>query len=394
MEISSQVSQINASPTLAISAQAKELSQQGEDVISLGAGEPDFATPQHINQAAQEAIEEGFTTYTATPGIEDLREAVVKQFKEEKELDYNNNQVIVSPGAKYALFLALQTLVDEGDEVILPAPYWVSYPEQIKFAGGKTKAVETKEENDFKLTAQEFKEAITSQTKVLILNSPSNPTGAVYTREELEEIAQVALEEEVMIISDEIYHKVTYEEEAVSIASLGAKIKEQTVVIDGVSKAYAMTGWRIGYAVGPQEVIEAMGCLQSHSTSNANSIAQKASVAALTGSQKPTQNMRDSFRKRRDLVVETVNNVSGLKVNKPAGAFYLFVNVEDTLGEEIAGQKITDDKELATVLLQEAGVATIPGSFFGKAGYLRLSYATSEQELKEAIKRIDNLLSD
>ncbi|GAB6138714.1 pyridoxal phosphate-dependent aminotransferase [Halanaerobaculum tunisiense] len=392
MEISSRVSQIDASPTLGISAQAKELAQQGQDVISLGAGEPDFDTPVHIKEAAQEAIRAGFTNYTATVGTKELRTAVVDKFKSQKQVSYTNDQVIVSPGAKYALFLALQTLVDEGDEVILPAPYWVSYPQQIKSAGGQTKAVETKEENNFKLTGQDFKKAITPQTKVLILNTPSNPTGAIYSQQELAEIAEIAVKEEIMIIADEIYQQISYEEKAVSIASLDEEIKQQTVIIDGVSKAYAMTGWRIGFAVGPQEVIDAMACLQSHSTSSANSIAQQASVAALSGPQDATEKMRQSFQQRRNLIVDRINQIPGFKAQKPAGAFYLFVNVKEALKQELAGQEVTTDQELANLLLQEAGVATIPGSFFGKEGYLRMSYATSEEEIKQAVGKIKDFV--
>ncbi|AGB40377.1 aspartate/tyrosine/aromatic aminotransferase [Halobacteroides halobius DSM 5150] len=393
MEISSRVSQIDASPTLAISAQAKELCQQGKNVISLGAGEPDFNTPLHIKEAAKEAMAAGFTNYTATVGTKELRTAVTDRFNKQKKIEYSSEQVIVSPGAKYALFLTLQVLVDEGDEVILPAPYWVSYPQQVKFAGGKMKAVETKEENDFKLTSQELKDSITPQTKVLILNTPSNPTGAIYSQEELAKIAEIAIKEDIMIIADEIYQQISYDKEAVSIASLGEEIKEQTVIIDGVSKAYAMTGWRIGFAVGPQEVIAAMACLQSHSTSSANSIAQKASVAALSGTHAPTEKMKKAFKQRRDLIVEQINQIPSFKAKKPAGAFYLFVNVKDALGQKINGEKITNDQKLANLLLQEAGVATIPGSFFGKDGYLRMSYATSESEIKTAINKIKDFLA-
>jgi len=383
MKLSERVKGIANSPTLAITAKAKSLKEEGREIISLGAGEPDFETPAHVKEAAIKAIEEGFTTYTATVGIQELREAICSSCKAERGLEYTSEQVIVSSGAKSSLFNAIQALVDEGDEVILPAPFWVSYPEQIKFAGGKTVVVETSEDNRFKMTVQGFKSAITDKTKLLIINSPSNPTGAVYTKEELAEIAQIAVENDIFIISDEIYRKVSYNKEVVSIASLGEEVKKRTIIIDGVSKAYAMTGWRIGYAIGPKNVIKAMGRLQSHSTSNANSIAQKASLAAIAGTQEPTNKMVEAFKVRRDIITAGINNIKGLKVAKPEGSFYIFVNVKELLGEEIR-----DDYQLVELLLEEVGVATVPGSAFGMAGYIRLSYATSEAEINEAIKRI------
>lgn len=391
MELSAKVRQLEASPTLAISTEAKKLKETGKEVISLGAGEPDFNTPQHINQAAIEAINNGFTGYTETVGITELREAVTEDLAK-RGLDYDSNQVIVTSGAKYALFNALLSVVEAGDEVILPAPYWVSYPEQIKFAGGKVVPIETKEENRFKMTAQEFAAAVTEDTKVVIINSPSNPTGAVYSKKELKEIAEVAVENDVLIISDEIYQKITYDEPAFSIAELGSEVKERTIIIDGVSKAYAMTGWRIGYAAAPKDLIAGMGCLQSHSTSNPNSIAQKASTAALTGSQEPTKRMVKAFQSRRDLLVDLINSISGFETIKPSGAFYLFVNVKGLIGTEINGEVINNDQELAEVLLHQAGVATIPGSFFGKNGYLRISYAIGEEDLKRAAEKIKELV--
>ncbi|MCK8817913.1 pyridoxal phosphate-dependent aminotransferase [Natroniella sulfidigena] len=394
VELSTRISQIQASPTLAISAEAKRLKEEGRDIIGLGAGEPDFETPQHVKQAGIEAIQEGFTTYTATVGIKKLQGAVCTRFKEDKGLEYQTDQVIISTGAKQSLFNALQAIINPGDEVILPVPYWVSYPEQIKFAGGRPVKVKTAEEDGFKLTAQQLKEAITPQTKAIIINSPNNPTGAVYTKQELVELAEVIVEEDILVIADEIYQKISYEQDAISIAALGPKIKERTVVIDGVSKAYAMTGWRIGYAVGPQEIIAAMGRLQSHSTSNANSIAQRASIAALLGTQEPTLEMKEAFDQRREIIIEGLNQISGLKAIKPAGAFYLFVNITGLVGKTIAGQEVTDDQKLAELLLQEAGVATIPGSAFGQPGYLRLSYAASEEQITEAIKRINSLLNN
>ena len=390
MELSAKVRQLEASPTLAISTEAKKLKETGKEVISLGAGEPDFNTPQHINQAAVDAINNGFTGYTETIGIKELREAVTEDLAQ-RDLNYDSNQIIVTSGAKYALFNALLSIIEEDDEVVLPAPYWVSYPEQIKFAGGRVVPVETREKNSFKMTAQEFDAAVTDNTKAVIINSPGNPTGAVYTKDELQEIAEVALENDVLIVSDEIYQKITYDQEAVSIASLGEEVKEKTIIIDGVSKAYAMTGWRIGYAAAPKEVITAMGCLQSHSTSNPNSIAQKASKAALKGSQEPTKKMVKAFKKRRNLLVDLMNSIPGIKAIKPQGAFYLFVNVKEMINSGINGKVIDDDQQLAEVLLHQAGVATIPGSFFGKEGYLRLSYAAAEEKLKRAGEKIKEL---
>ena len=391
MELSAKVRQLEASPTLAISTEAKKLKETGKEVISLGAGEPDFDTPEHINQTAIEAINNGFTGYTETIGIKELREAVTKDLAK-RGLDYDSNQIIVTSGAKYALFNALQSIIEAGDEVILPAPYWVSYPEQIKFAEGKVVPIETKEKNRFKMTAEEFSAAVTEDTKAVIINSPSNPTGAVYSKEELKQIAEVAVDNDILIISDEIYQKITYGQEAISIAELGPEVKQRTIVIDGVSKAYAMTGWRIGYAAAPKDVITGMGCLQSHSTSNPNSIAQKASTAALTGPQEPTQKMVAAFKRRRDLLVDLMNSISGIETIKPSGAFYLFVNVKGLIGSEINGKVINDDQQLADVLLHQAGVATIPGSFFGKKGYLRISYAIGEEDLKRAAEKIKDLV--
>ncbi len=388
MELSSQIKEINGSPTLAITAKANKLKKAGQDIIGLGAGEPDFETPKHIKQAGCKAIEAGITTYTDNEGLKKLRESICDYLKSEVDIEYESDNIIVSNGAKHSLFNVMQAVIGQGDEVILPAPYWVSYPEQIRFAGGKVNAVETKESNNFKLTAKEFLAAVNENTKAIIINSPNNPTGAVYQREELIEIAEVAVENDIIIISDDIYGKISYETDFVSIASLNEQVKKQTVVINGVSKAYAMTGWRIGYAAGPTEVVEAMSRLQSHSTSNANSIAQIAAKAALSGTQKPTLKMVEEFKQRRDLITERINQISGLKAKLPKGAFYLFVNVKDLLGKEIAGQQITSDQSLANLFLEEAGVATVPGSYFGKEGYLRLSYASSEAQIEAALNKI------
>ena len=394
MELSSQIEEIKGSPTLAITAKANKLKKAGKDIIGLGAGEPDFETPEHIKEAGCEAIKAGITTYTDNEGLKDLRETICDYLKRENDIEYKIENIIVSNGAKHSLFNAIQAVVGEGDEVVLPAPYWVSYPEQIKFAGGKVNAVETKESNNFKLTAKDFSAAINEDTKALILNSPNNPTGAVYQREELVKIAEIAVENDIIIISDDIYGKISYEDDFVSIASLSDRVKKQAIVINGVSKAYAMTGWRIGYAAGPKEIVEAMGRLQSHSTSNANSIAQMAAKEALAAYQEPTLKMVEEFKQRRNLITEKINQIPGLKAKLPKGAFYLFVNVKGLLGEEIAGKMISDDQSLANLLLEEAGVATVPGSYFGKAGYLRLSYASSEAQIEAALTRIAKLIKE
>ncbi|SJZ32219.1 pyridoxal phosphate-dependent aminotransferase [Selenihalanaerobacter shriftii] len=392
MYLAERVREVDASPTLAISSKAKELKRQGIDIIGLGAGEPDFDTPDHIKEVAIKAIEEGFTNYTVSSGILELKEAICEKLEENNNLKYKSEEIIVSSGAKHSLYNTLQSISDEGDEIILPAPYWVSYPQLINLAGGKPVILETMEENDFKLRPEDLSRLITDKTRGLILNTPSNPTGAVYNKEELEKIAEIAVENNIYIIADEIYNQIYYDEKPVSIASLNSKIKDLTILINGVSKAYAMTGWRIGYTAANKEIVDAMSKLQSHSTSNPNSIAQKASVAALIGSQKPVEQMVEAFQERRDYVVSRINQINGLSVEIPKGAFYLFVNATKLIGEEINGIQITDDQKLVKALLTEAEVAVVPGSAFGAPNYLRLSYATSLEELTIALDRISEFL--
>jgi aspartate aminotransferase len=392
MYLAKRAREVDASPTLAISSKAKEMQKEGIDIIGLGAGEPDFDTPLHIKKVAIEAIESGFTNYTSSSGIIELKEAISKKLKKDNDIEYNPEEIIVSSGAKHSLYNALQVICDEDDEIIVPAPYWVSYPQQIKLAGGKAVILETTEENDFKLKPEELSDLITDKTRGLILNTPSNPTGALYNKEELEKIAQIAVENDIYVIADEIYEKISYDQEAVSIASLNQSIKELTILVNGVSKAYAMTGWRIGYTAAKKEIIDAMSKLQSHSTSNPNSIAQKASVAALEGEQGPVEEMVEAFWERRDYIVNRIEQINGLSAVTPLGAFYLFVNAKDLIDKEIKGVKITDDEKLTEVLLTEAKVAVIPGCAFGAPGYLRLSYATSLEELTTALDRIEELL--
>lgn len=392
MYLTSKVQEIDESPTLAISSKANQMKKQGIDVIGLGAGEPDFETPDHIKEAAIEAIESGFTHYTATSGIRELKEAICDKLKQENSLEYNPEEIIVSSGAKHSLYNALQAICGEGDEIIVPTPYWVSYPQQIKLAGGEAVVIKTSEENSFKLRAEDLEAKITDKTRGIILNTPSNPTGAVYTEEELAEITKIAVENGIYIIADEIYEKIYYDQKPVSVASLGKEVKELTILINGVSKAYSMTGWRIGYTAADTEIVSAMSKLQSHSTSNPNSIAQKASVAALQGSQGSVDEMVAAFKKRRNYIVDRISQINGLSARTPKGAFYLFVNATELIGNKVANSEITDDYKLADVLLSEAQVAVVPGSAFGAPGYLRLSYAVSLSELSKALDRIEDLL--
>ncbi|GAB6157364.1 pyridoxal phosphate-dependent aminotransferase [Desulfotomaculum varum] len=385
---------ISPSPTLSIDAKAKQMKAAGIKVISFGVGEPDFDTPDHIKEAAVAAIHAGETRYTPAGGTLKLKQAIVDKFRRENGLEYQTNQIVVSVGAKHSLYNAFQVLCQPGDEVILPAPYWVSYLEQIKLAGAQAVIVQTREANGFKLTPQELKAAITDKTRVFLLNSPSNPTGAVYSRDELAALGEVLLEHNITIISDEIYEKLLYDGlEHVSIASLSPQLKENTVVINGVSKAYAMTGWRIGYAAAPAPVAKAMADLQSHSTSNPTSIAQAASVAALNGSQDEVAAMVVEFAKRRDYMLERVKALPGVSCPKPGGAFYLYPNVSAYFGKSYQGRVVNSATDLADLLLEVAEVAVVPGIAFGGDDFIRLSYATSMENIKEGMDRIEKLLS-
>ncbi|MHB8170076.1 MAG: pyridoxal phosphate-dependent aminotransferase [Thermincolia bacterium] len=394
MELAKRARQISPSPTLAIDAQAKKMQVDGMDVISFGVGEPDFDTPEHIKAAAIEALNSGFTKYTAVAGIDGLKDAIIRKFKEDNQLEYQPNQIVVSSGAKHSLYNTIQVLCDEGDEVILPAPYWVSYIEQIKLAGGIPKIVEAKESNGFKLTADELHQAINPKTKLLILNSPSNPTGAVYTREELAALGQVIEEHDLWVISDEIYEKLVYDGlNHVSIASLSPKLKDLTVVINGVSKAYSMTGWRIGYLAAPPAVAKAITDLQSHSTSNPTSFAQKASIAALLGDQEPLDLMVKEFVKRRDYMLERLNSMNGVSCNKPGGAFYLYPNISSFFGKSLGDKEINNSTDLAEALLAEACIAVVPGIAFGNEENIRISYANSKEKIKEGMDRMERTLN-
>ncbi|HAV42943.1 TPA: aspartate aminotransferase, partial [bacterium] len=370
-------------------AKAKQMKEEGIDVIGFGAGEPDFDTPAYIKEAAKEAIDGGFTKYTPTAGTRELKEAICQKFKDDNHLDYSIDEILVSCGAKHSIFNAILTLCNEGDEVILPSPYWVSYPEMIKLAGATPVILETTQEDNFKITPKRLSEVITPKTRLLILNSPSNPTGMLYTKEELESISQILVERGIFCISDEVYEKIIYDgREHMSIASLGPKIKELTMVINGVSKSHSMTGWRIGYAAGPKEIIQAMGNLQDHSTSNPTSISQKAALAALKGPQESLYSMVAEFAKRRDYIAEGLNSIEGISCLKPEGAFYVFPEVSQIIRRSFEGEIIKNSVKLSQILLAEAKVAVIPGSAFGADNHLRLSYATSLENIAEGLNRI------
>jgi len=363
------------------------------DVVNFGVGEPDFDTPDHIKKAAIEAINKGMTKYTPVAGTDRLRAAIVKKFKEDNGLEYQPSQIVVSSGAKHSLYNAFQVLCQQGDEVILPAPFWVSHLEQIKLSGGIPIIVQTKASNGFKLVPEELESVLTMRTKVILLNSPSNPTGAVYSGEELEALGEILARQGVYIISDEIYEKLIYDGRHVSIASFSPALKDLTVVINGVSKSYAMTGWRIGYAAAPQAVAKAMADLQSHSTSNPTSIAQAASVVALEGPQDELYKMVGEFNRRRDYMLERVNSIPGLSCAKPSGAFYLFPDMSGYIGKNYNGKKVLGSGDLAALLLEEVNVAMVPGIAFGDDHCFRLSYATSMERIVEGMNRIEEFLS-
>lgn len=391
--LSDRAKSLKPSPTLAINAKAKSMQAQGIHVVSFGAGEPDFDTPQNIKAAAVRAIEEGFTKYTPVGGTDELKDAIIKKFQRDNGLTYKRSEIMASCGGKHSFYNLAQAIFDVGDEVIVPAPYWVSYPPMVALAGATPIILETKEENGFKLSVEDLKKAVTPKTKALILNSPSNPTGGAYTKEELERIAELALSKHFFVISDEIYEKIIYDGfKFVSIASLGEEIKKRTIIVHGVAKTYAMTGWRIGYTAGPEEIISAMNNLQSQSTSNPTSIAQKASVEALSGPQEEVYKMVAAFQERRDYIVERLNRMPGVSCFKPVGAFYVFPNFSAYYGKSFEGKKISNSTELADYFLSVARVAVVPGIEFGADPFERLSYATSLEDIKEGLNRIEEAL--
>jgi aspartate aminotransferase len=394
MSLAEKAKSITASPTLAISAKAKEMRKKGEDVVVFGAGEPDFDTPLFIKQAAISAIEEGFTKYTPASGIMDLKEAIVEKFHRDNNLDYNTSQVIISCGAKHSLYNCLQAICNTADEVIIFSPYWVSYPEMIKLAGARPKVVATKEGDRFLPSSSSINSAISKKTKAIIINSPCNPTGAVYPEKLLKEIAEIAIKNNLWIISDEVYEKIVFDSKKhISIASLGEDIRSHTVVINAVSKTYAMTGWRIGYTAGPPEIIKAMSNIQSHSTSNPNSIAQKASVAALKSSQEEVLKMAREFEKRRNFIQDRLEGFDKVSFLKPEGTFYLFLNIGSFLNQHLKGREIKNSADFANYLLEEAKVAVVPGSAFGADAYVRISFAISIKDLAKGLDRMGTAMT-
>lgn len=396
MIYSKKAEQIAPSLTLEITAKAKKMREDGLDVIGFGAGEPDFNTPENIQNAAIDSIRKGLTKYTAASGIIELKEAIVRKFREDNNLTFKPSQVIISTGAKQCLANAFQAILNPGDEVIIAVPYWVSYPELVKLADGVPVFVDTKEEDSFKFTIEDLENAVSKNTKAIVLNSPNNPTGTVYTKEELQAIADFAKKHDIIIISDEIYEKLIYgNEKHVSIASLSEDTYNRTIVINGVSKSYAMTGWRIGYAAaGNEKIVKLMANVQSHTTSNPTSISQYASVEALNGEQDTINHMVNEFKKRRDYMVDRVNNMKNLSCIKPAGAFYVMVNISKIIGKTAFGETIKDSMDFSRILLDQEKVAVIPGGAFGVDNFVRLSYATSMENIQNGLDRIENFVSN
>lgn len=388
--ISKRAQAVSPSETLAISAKAKELKRQGKSIISLSAGEPDFNTPEHICDAAIKAINEGFHGYTMNTGTPELRENIVRKLQRDNNLDYNPSQIVCTNGAKQALGFSLLAMVDEGDEVIIPTPYWVSYPQMVNVAGASPITVRTSFENNYRMTADQLEKAITEDTKAVILCSPSNPTGTCYTTDELKSLADVLMKyPRINIISDEIYEYIVFDENHVGILNVAPELKERTVLINGFSKGFAMTGWRLGYLAAPQPFADAVAKIQSQETSAPSSISQKAGEAAYRGTLDAVEKMRDSFRKRRDYIIDELSSIKGLKCFKPSGAFYVFPDVSHYLGKSASDKtKISTSTDLCMYLLEQHGLATVPGDAFGEPNGIRLSYASSMDDLKEAIKRL------
>ncbi len=392
MALSQRARNLKPSSTLAITAKAKAMRAEGIDVIGFGAGEPDFDTPDHIKEAGIQAIREGFTKYTAASGMPELKEAVAAKLKRDNGVDYDVSEVTIGCGAKHILYNIFQAVCDPGDEVIIPSPFWVSYPEQVNLANGSPKIIET---TDFKMTPEQFEEAITPKTKMLVLNSPSNPTGAVYSRKELEAIGDVALKNRIMIISDECYEKIVYDgNEHHSIASFDKGLKELTFTVNAVSKTYSMTGWRIGYAGGPADYIKAIGSITSQSTSNPCSISQKAAIAALSGDYAFMDTMLVEFDKRRKILARALNECLDDDTPLPGGAFYYFPSLAAIIDKELQGTVVRTADDLCRVLLEKARVAAVPGTDFGDSTRLRFSFATSEENIHKGLKRIAECLQE
>ena len=393
LKISEKIQSISPSPTLEIDSKFKSMKAEGIDVVGFGAGEPDFDTPQFIKDAAIKAINDGFTKYTPASGTLDMKKAVCEKFERDNNLSYKPENIVVSNGAKHSLVNAFMAILNPGDEVIVSAPYWVSYPEMIKIADGKPVIIKTTEENKFKFTVEDLKKALTDKTKAIVLNSPCNPTGMLYSKDELAKIADFAVENNLYVVSDEIYEHLMYNgEKPVSIASLGEEIKERTIIINGVSKTYAMTGWRIGFTASNAKIAKAMGNLQSHATSNPNSIAQVAAAAALRGPDEEILKMKAEFKKRRDYMVDAINKIDGVSCICPDGAFYIMMNIKDLLGKTYYGVKVDTVDMLCNEILEKAKVALVPGTGFEAPDFIRWSYATSLENIKEGLTRFENYI--
>lgn len=393
IKISEYAQRIEESATLAISARAKAMKKAGEDVVAMAAGEPDFDTPAHIVAAAKQALDEGFTRYTPASGMPELRAAWAEQVGRRRDVNYDPNQLIVTAGGKQAIYNIVYVLAGPGDEVVIPAPYWVSYPEQVRAVGATPVILETSAEQDFKVSPQALREAITDRTRLLILNSPSNPTGSVYDRDELTGLAEVLVEKQVPVLSDEVYDALVYGKEFASIASFGEEIYNLTIVSGAVSKTYAMTGWRIGYAAGPAEVIAAAGRLQSHSTSGPNSAAQKAALAAITGDQSAVEVMRQEFDRRRQYMLQRLRAMPDITCSEPHGAFYAFPRISAYYGRRYDGEVVDGSMTFCGLLLEHEKVAAVPGLAFGDDAHVRLSYATGMAQIEEAMNRMERFLS-
>ena len=392
--VADRVKEIGASPTMMVAAEAKKLKSEGVDVIDLSMGEPDFHTPNSIKAAGINAIEENRTRYTLNQGTNELRTAISAKLKRDNNLDYNLNEIIVSSGAKQSVYNSILATVNPGDEVIIPAPYWVSYPAMVSLAGGKNVVIETYENTGFKVTAEQLEAAITPKTKMLILCNPSNPTGSAYSKKELEALAEIVLKNNFYVLSDEIYEKLVYDDfQFVSFASLDPEIKKKTILVNGISKTYAMTGWRIGYTAGPENIVNAINKIQSHTTSHASSISQHAAIEAVAGPQYVIHEMLEEFRNRREYFYNELTSIKGITCYKPEGAFYLFPNISRYLHTKSDVLKVENSFDFAMHLLYDAHIAAVPGSAFGSEGYLRMSYATSMDHLHEAIFRLKKTLN-
>ena len=390
MKFSSRVRSIKPSPTLAVTARVLALKAEGVDVVGFGAGEPDFDTPLFIKEAAVKALEAGFTKYTQVGGFPSLKRAILARIEKDQKLSYNENEVMVSAGGKQCLFNIWQALLDDGDEFLIPSPYWTSFPDMVLLAGGVPKPIETQEETGFKITPEQLEKAIGSRTRGIVLNSPSNPTGAVYTRAELEAIGEVIDTHGLTVVSDDVYSKIVYSGfEAATIVQVCPRLRNRTLIVHSMSKTYAMTGWRIGYVLGPGEAIAQLSKIQDQSTSNASSIAQKAAEAALTGPQDEVHDMVRQFEQRRDFIVERLNAMEGVSCLKPQGAFYVFPRVSGLLGRKKNGKPVTTPEELSLALLTEARVAVVSGEAFGSGAHIRLSYATSMAQIEEGLNRME-----